>query len=299
MLDAHRLRVFKAVVTAGSIHRAAANLGYTPSAVSQHVATLQRETGLTLIQRNGRGVEITATGQLLADAAETALERLASLDSVVADLRDGRVGTLSVSYFASAGAAWIPPIIATLIREFPDLRVDLRLNELNHTDWPSPDVDVFVEGAPFAADAGYDVHHLLKDPYLVVLPETHRLADRAVIPLRELADEAWVDNDFSRGTCRQIILDACSSIGFSPGFNVETHDYPSAIAFVAAGVGITVVPRLGIEAQLTPGLVAIPVVNPAPTRQVGVRVRESLRDNPAARRVVELLRARVDDRSGG
>jgi DNA-binding transcriptional LysR family regulator len=293
MLDAHRLRVFRAVVASGSVNQAATNLGYTPSAISQHVAALQRETGLRLIERNGRGIEPTTTGQLLADAAGEALERLAALDSVVADLRESRVGSLSVSYFASAGAAWIPPVVAALTSEFPDLRVDLRLIELADEKQAPPDVEVYVEGAASGPMRGYDTYPLLEEPYVAVLRETHRLAGLETIPLRELADEPWVDNDFSRGPCRQAVLDACSSVGFSPGFHIETHDYPTAISFVATGVGITILPRLGIGALLPPGLVAVPVVDPVPMRRVSVRVRESLRDNPAARRVVELLRERV------
>lgn len=294
MLDVHRLRVFRAVVASGSVNQAAANLGYTPSAISQHVAALQRETGLRLIERNGRGIQPTTTGRLLAAEAADVLERLAALDSMVTDLRKGRAGSLSVNYFASAGAAWIPPIVATLTTEFPELRVDLRLNELA---WEGqavdPDVEVFVEGAPTGSVHGYDVHPLLEEPYVAVLPGTHRLAGRTSIPLRELADEPWVDNDVARGPCRQVVLDACSSVGFSPGFHVETHDYPTAISFVAAGVGITVLPQLGVGAMLPPGLVAVPVVDPVPMRRVAVRVRESLRENAAARRIVELLHDRV------
>lgn len=293
MLDVHRLRVFRAVVASGSVNQAAANLGYTPSAISQHLGALQRETGLRLIERNGRGIEPTATGRLLAESAAPALERLAALDSVVADLREGRVGSLSVSYFASAGAAWIPPVVATLTREFPELRVNLRLIELAHEQQSAPDVEVFVEGAASGPARGYDVYPLLEEPYLVVLPAAHRLAGRAAVPLRELAEEPWVDNDFSQGPCRQVVLDACSSVGFSPGFHVETHDYPTAVSFVAAGAGITVIPRLGAGAQLPPGLVAIPVVDPVPVRRIAVRVRESLRANPAVRRIIELLRENV------
>lgn len=293
MLDVHRLRVFRAVVATGSVHRAADNLGYTPSAVSQHLAALQRETGLQLIERNGRGIEPTGTGRLLAEEATSVLERLSALDAVVAGLREGRVGSLSVSYFASAGAAWIPPVVATLTREFPDLRIDLRLLELAEELQDPPDVEVFVQGSPSSPVGGYDVHPLLDEPYVVVLPDTHRLAEREAVPLRELADEQWVDNDFSRGACRQVVLEACSSAGFSPSFRVETHDYPTAISFVSAGIGITVLPRLGIATMLPDGLVALPVVDPTPVRHVAVRVRESLREHPAALRFLELLRERA------
>lgn len=296
MLDAHRLRVFTAVVASGSVNQAAANLGYTPSAVSQHLAALQRETGLRLTERNGRGIVPTATGQLLADEAATVLERLAALDTVVADLREGRVGSLSISYFASAGAAWIPPLVATLTREFPELRIDLRLLELTRESDGPPDVEIFVEGGPSSSVRGYDVHPLLEEPYLAVLPVSHPLAGRDSVTLRDLADEPWVDNDFSRGPCRQIVIDACASIGFAPDFHVETHDYPTAISFVAAGVGITVLPRLGLGV-LPSGVAAVPVVEPTPMRRISVRVRESLRDNPAAHRIVELLRDRTSANS--
>lgn len=292
MLDAHRLRMFTAVVASGSVNQAAANLGYTPSAVSQHLTALQRETGLRLMERSGRGIEPTATGRLLADEAAAVLERLAALDTVVADLREGRVGSLSISYFASAGAAWIPPLVATLTQEFPELRIDLRLLELAGESQGPPDVEIFVEGGPSGSVRGYDVHPLLEEPYLAVLPMVHPLAARESVTLRDLADEPWVDNDFSRGPCRQIVIDACASVGFSPGFHVETHDYPTAISFVAAGVGITVLPRLGLGV-LPPGLAAVPVVDPTPVRRISVRVREALRQNPAAVRIVELLRDRI------
>lgn len=293
MLDAHRLRVFRAVVASGSVNQAAANLGYTPSAISQQLAALQRETGLRLIERSGRGIEPTSTGRLLADEAAAVLEQLAALDSVVADLRESRIGSLSVSYFASAGAAWIPPVIATLTGEYPELRVDLRLIELADEKQSAPDVEIYVEGSASGPMQGYDTYPLLEEPYVAVLPAAHRLAGQKTIPLRELAEEPWVDNDFSRGPCRQVVLDACASVGFNPTFHVETHDYPTAISFVAAGVGITVLPPLGIGAITPPGLVAVPVVDPVPQRRIAVRVRESLRENPAARRVVELLRERV------
>lgn len=293
MPDVHRLRVFRAVVAAGSVNGAAAHLGYTPSAVSQHLAALQRETGLRLLERNGRGIGITATGRLLAEEAAGVLERLSALDAVVADLREGRVGRLSVSYFASAGAAWIPPVVAALTREFPELRVDLRLFELaDEADGP-PDVAVFVEHDSAAPLRGYDVHPLLAEPYLVVLPEGHRLAGRTHVRMRELADEPWVDNDFSRGPCRQVVLDACSSVGFSPAFRIETHDYPTAISFVATGVGVTVLPRLAVATPLPADVVARPVVDPVPVRRIAVGVREALRQDPAATRFLTLLRERV------
>jgi DNA-binding transcriptional LysR family regulator len=292
MLDIQRLRVFRAIVATGSVSGAATSLGYTPSAVSQHLSALQRETGLVLVERRGRGIEPTATGLAFAGELGSVFERLARVENVVGDLRAGRVGRLTISYFASAGAAWIPPVVAALAREFPQLRLDLRLVELAGEVPFLPDVEIFVDGAATSATDGYQVTELLWEPYVAVLPVGHALAGRREIPLAELRDELWVDNDFSRGPCRQQVLDACAAAGFSPAFQVETHDYPSAIAFVAAGVGITVLPRLG--ATLLPaGVRAVPIVDPVPYRRIMLRTRNSVRDHPAVRRAATLLRNRA------
>jgi DNA-binding transcriptional LysR family regulator len=297
MLDVHRLRVLRTVVATGSVGAAATTLGYTPSAVSQHLATLQRETGLLLIERKGRGIEPTAAGRTLADEAGRVLESLSGVEGVVGDLRAGRVGRLSISYFASAGAAWIPPVVAGLMHEFPDLRLDLRLIELLGDEHPDPDIEIFVGGAAeHLRDGGGNgqskVHHLLDDPYVVVVPVDHALAGEPQVALGELATERWVDNDFNRGFCRQVILDACTEAGFTPDFRIETHDYPTAISFVAAGVGVTVLPSLG-TARLPAGVVAIPLVSPTPVRHEYVAVKASVEHHPAARRAVDLLRERV------
>jgi DNA-binding transcriptional LysR family regulator len=295
MLDVHRLRVLRTVVATGSVGAAATTLGYTPSAVSQHLTALQRETGLKLIERRGRGIEPTAAGRTLALEAGRVLASLSGVEGVVGDLRAGRVGSLSICYFASAGAAWIPPVVAGLMQEFPDLRLDLRLIELLGDEHADPDLEVFVGATDeLTRDrAGQStVHHLLDDPYVVVLPSDHALADRDDVGLGELAAERWVDNDFSRGYCRQVILDAGAEAGFSPDFRIETHDYPTAISFVAAGVGVTVMPSLGTT-TLPPGVVARPLVSPTPVRHVYVAVKASVEQHPAAVRALALLRNRV------
>ena len=129
MLDVHRLRIFRSVVASGSVQAAATALGYTPSAVSQHVAALQRETGLTLLERAGRGVRPTASGLALAAQADGVLARLGEAEAVVADLRAGRTGSLSLAYFASVGAAWLPHVVRRLTTDFPGVRLDLELSE--------------------------------------------------------------------------------------------------------------------------------------------------------------------------
>jgi len=289
MLDVHRLRVFRSVVASGSVAAAAANLGYTPSAVSQHVTALQRETGLTLIERVGRGVRPTAAGLALAVQADGVLARLGEAEAAVADLRTGRTGTISIAYFASVGAAWLPDVVRRLTAEFPGVRLDLELREHIPDDpHERADVQIVVAKHGFQPGSGFRATHLLDEPYVVVMPTGHRFADRDEVELSELADESWVDNDFARGWCRQNLLEACTAAGFSPQFHVEAHDYPTALAFVGAGVGITVLPRLG-AGQIPLGAVAVPVVRPAPVRSIFAVVRDGVAQTPPARAALEEL----------
>jgi len=293
MIDVQRLRVLSSVVASGSVSAAAVSMGYTPSAISQQLTALQKSTGLQLVQRVGRGIEPTVAGERLAAEARRVLASISGVEALVADLRTGRVGSLSICYFSSAGAAWLPPIVAALITEFPDLRLDLRLSEWgDDTRSPVADIEVFVARNRPVPAHGYTIHHLQDDPYVVIVPAGHRFAGRDQVTLGELTADLWVDNDFNRGTCRQILLDACAGAGFVPDFPVETPDYPTAIQFVAAGVGITVMPLLG-AVNLPTQVVAVPVSDRQLIRHIWVAVRGSVQQHPAVHRVLELLHRRV------
>src|ERR671917_2115769 len=114
MLDLRRLRVLRGVVATGSMAAAADELGYTPSAVSQHLAALEREAGTPLLERAGRGVRPTPAGALLAEHAAAVLARLAEAEAALADLVAGRIGRLGVTFFPTAGASLVPPAVAAL-----------------------------------------------------------------------------------------------------------------------------------------------------------------------------------------
>jgi DNA-binding transcriptional LysR family regulator len=290
VLDVHRLRVFRSVVASGSIQAAAANLGYTPSAVSQQVAALQRETGLALLTRVGRGVQPTSAGRALAAQVDGVLERLGEVELAVADLREGRDGALSIGYFASAGSAWMPHVVRALSTTYPDLRLDLGLRD-GLADDPREwfDVQVVVQAEEFAPPSGLRAVHLLREPYVAVMPLGSPLAGEPVVELGRLRTERWIDNDVFQGWCRRNLLDACRAAGFSPPFHVEAHDYRTAVAFVAAGIGLTVLPRLG-AADLPDGVVAVPLTGPTPERSIHAVVRERLEDTVTVRTAVAALR---------
>lgn len=294
MLDVRRMQVLRAVVTTGSITAAAANLGYTPSAISQQVASLEKQAGLPLLERVGRGVRPTLAGRLLTEHAAHITDRLAEAEAALADLRAGRTGRLRVRYFATAGAALVPPAVAAFRARHADVRLDLKVTEpdnpLVEVEAGRADVAVVVAHLSSEPARGVRLVHLLDDPYLAVLPRGHELTRKRVLDLADLADEPWVDSAALPGPCRGIVLDACACAGFSPGYVVEADDYPTAQGFVAAGLGVAIVPKLSLGV-VHPGVVVRRLRNPEPTRTICAAVRDEGVDAPAVVSLLEALKA--------
>jgi DNA-binding transcriptional LysR family regulator len=288
MLDVRRMQVLLAVVDSGSVTGAAALLGYTPSAVSQQVAVLEKEAGTALLERVGRGVRATAAGVLLAQYADAIGRQVAEAETALADLVAGRTGRLAVRYFATAGAGLVAPAVARLRAEHPGVRIDLKLADPD----PLPDVRegradlALVVGSP-GGFGGVRLLHLQDDPYFAVLPASHRLASRPYVEMTDLAEEVWVGSEWP-GPCLDAQLAACEAAGFRPVFAVESEDYVTAQGFVAAGLGIALIPRLGLGAR-HPSVLVREVRRPVPVRGIYAAVRESAPEQPALSAFVAAL----------
>lgn len=290
-MDLNRLRTFRSVIATGSIRGAAQALRYSPASVSQQVAQLQRDTGLTLLSRVGRGVEPTPAGLALAARTDSLVAELADLDDFVAGLRAGRSGTYTLCYFSSLGAAWMPEIMARLTREFPDVRVELYVRDAyDPQSRPRPDLQLVAEAEPPPAPRGYQAIPLTSDPYVVAVPVTHPLAaHEGPLRLETLQHDTWIDTNAGQGSCRQITIDACVAAGFRPDLGVQAQDYATALAMVAAGVGISVLPRIGAKAS-PPGVVIRPVAPPTPRRVISALVATEALVSPVTERALALAR---------
>jgi DNA-binding transcriptional LysR family regulator len=135
---------------------------------------------------------------------------------------------------------------------------------------------------------GFRLVHLLDDPYDAVLPLGHPLADREVIDLHELSGEQWVSSE-PPGPCLEPVIDSCAAAGFTPDFVIRSEDYATAQGFVAAGLGVGLMPRLGLRSR-HPGVVVRPVRNPEPVRVISAVARETALDQPALRSLLTALR---------
>ncbi len=287
MLDPHRLSVFRSVVASGSVQAAADNLGLTSSAVSQHLAALQRETGLDLFQRAGRGIAPTEAALVLDAQSDEPMSQWGRLEQVVTDLRDGRSGRLSIGYFASAGSAWMPALVRRLTAEYPDLVLELRLNEVEQGG-PRPDLDLVIDPPDTPLPAGLRRVDLTEDPFVAVLPRDHALAGEREILLTDLRGETWVSNDYPRAVGHRVLVAACAAVGLRPRFTVQAQDHHTAIGFVAAGIGVSVMPGLAARG-LPPSVVRVDLAPPAPVRHLAVVVRRLGASTAPTERAVQLL----------
>jgi DNA-binding transcriptional LysR family regulator len=253
MLDVKRLRVLREVAARGSFSAAAESLTYTQSAVSQQIAALEREAGTRLVERSARGVRLTEAGRALVRHADVILARLADAEAeleAIAGLRGGRLRLVS---FATAGATLMPQAIAEFRERHPGVELTLEPGEpdeaIARLKAGECDIALTIE-APFCAieDDGIDRTQLLDDPMYVVLPREHPLAAKPRIKLEELGGEPWIGG--SSGGCpdTRILLRACSTAGFEPRIAFHSDDYLAIQGFVAAGVGVSLIPDLALLA---------------------------------------------------
>lgn len=276
--DLGRLRIWRAVVAAGSVNGAARNLRYAPASVSQQIIALEKSVGFPLYRRVGRGIEITEAGHRLADQAEELFAAAGRLDTLVADLKSGPGTRVRIGCFASAAKEWIPQVLRQTVRRFPELQFDIQSNEpVPLPDRGAVDIDISNEVPHLGVDPvpGYTRTEVLLDPFVVVVPRTHALARLDVVPLAELAEAPLIDLDVSGSPTGQVIDHAVASAGFVPRYVAGAEDHYAVLAMVGAGIGLTVQPRLAVG-DLPRGLVALPLVDPTPVRRIVVHVKSTV-----------------------
>lgn len=289
MLNLERLRVLRAIAATGSVRGAAGTLHVTTSAVSQQMARLEREIGQPLVERNGRGIRLTDAALLLSEHAGELLAQAEAVETDLARHRGAVLGELRIAAFATAARGLLPTALAALRGRYPALRV--------HTAEQEPDValpavaagdlDLAIgqdwPEAPLTAPDGLTRTGLLDDVFDVALPAQHRLADRPALDLAELADADWVGwsaGQLCHDWLRRTVPDA--------SVLHTASEHATQLAFVAAGLGVALLPRLGRDP--VPAGVRFAAVRPAPVRRVFAVWRSAASRQPAIRATLAALR---------
>ncbi|MFE0100257.1 LysR family transcriptional regulator [Streptomyces sp. NPDC059009] len=294
MLDLARLRALHAVSVHGTVGAAATALGYTPSAVSQQIAKLERETRTTLLERRGRGVALTEEALHL---AETARELMAIVERAETELEERRgvpAGRLTVAAFASAARGLLPQVLAELARDHPQL--DARMSEVD----PHLSIDLVAKGAvdlavvhdwdiaPLPTPPGVDQAVIGDDLCDLVVPAGHRLAGRASVRREELKGERWITQPPGL-VCHEWLIRTLREAGCEPDIAHQAEENPTLVALAAAGLGIALIPRLG-RGPLPQGAVTVRL-DPLPVRRLYALWRTGAARRPAIAETVRVLRA--------
>jgi DNA-binding transcriptional LysR family regulator len=298
MLNVSRLRVLREVAQQGSFSSAADALDYTQSAVSQAVATLEAETGATLLHRDRRGVRPTAAGAALISHADGILARIEAAEAEVQAILGLSGGLVRMASFPTAGATLMPLAIARFRAAHP--QVELTLAEGEPEDIAPRlragelDLALLFEFRGGSLGSGFSRAELLEDPMHVVLPVAHALTERPALRLADLRDEPWIQTSAGSPCARQVVR-SCQAAGFTPAVSFESDDYATVQGLVAAGVGVALIPQLALA-----GVRADVVVRPLTPRLRRRVVAATPRDGaiPAAAAMVEVL-AGVARRYGG
>lgn len=278
ILDARRLLIFREVARQGSISAAARVLGWTQPAVSQHLRALERSIGSPVLLRGTTGVALTDAGRLLLPRADAVAAELYLAAEEMADLVALRRGRVRVAAYPSAAATLFPRTVAALRGSHPEIDVTLLEAE------PPEALAALTAGeVDVALVFGYDEvevppgtawHQLGDEPVLLVLPAERPVTDEPA-SLAAFAEEPWV---VGCERCRAHAVQRCRDAGFEPQVRHVSDDYVVVQNLVAAGLGVTLLPRSALEAYRHPRLRAVPGFG---RRRFGAVYREGAAEVPA------------------
>ncbi|HVP01288.1 MAG TPA: LysR substrate-binding domain-containing protein [Solirubrobacteraceae bacterium] len=297
MLDIRRMRVLREVAARGSFSAAAAALAYTQSAVSQQIAALERETGTRLVERGARGVRLTDAGRALVAHTDAILARLDDAEAELDAIAGLRSGHLRLVAFPSVASSLMPPAIARFRDAHPAVELTLRPAEpedgMALVKAGEADIALTIETADERAALveGLDREVLLDDPMFLVLPRGHALAARRRLRLEDLAGEAWIMGS-NTGTCpdARILLRACARAGFEPDVAFQSDDYLAIQGFIAAGVGVSLIPDLALV-TVRDDVIVRSLGPAAPRRRIVAATLQGAWASPAKEAMLDVLRA--------
>ncbi|MFI6829338.1 MULTISPECIES: LysR family transcriptional regulator [unclassified Kribbella] len=292
MIEVRRLRVLRALADHGTVTAAAEVLHLTPSAVSQQLAALESEVGQELLERRGRRVAITSAGRLLLTHTDTILTEVERAEEAMRLHANGSTGEVRITAFATAISLLVAPALARLRATNPGLDLVIRDAEGHQgiTQLLDGDVDIAIavehRGSPRPDDRRLVRIPLYAEPFVAVLPPSHPAAAHDTIELAMLAGDDWVMTA-PGNPIRDVVVLACEQAGFQPRVVHQSDDFRAVAALVAAGAGVSLVPRLAVPA---PTLALIrPLPDPVPTRRVYAAVRPGRADHPLVTATLAVL----------
>ncbi|MEZ5342079.1 MAG: LysR family transcriptional regulator [Acidimicrobiales bacterium] len=297
MINLEAVASLRAVQLEGSVVSAASALGFTPSGVSQQIKRLERQAGVALLERVGRGVILTQAGRQLVEEGSRLLGEVEAIESALHRESGTVAGTIRLVAFATAVRGLVAPALPLLLTGHPDLHVRL----LERDPWDAIDLvasgqsDVGVVHSwgdvPLAIPEHVEQIDLAEDVADVVMHRDHPRATQSILSPRDLIDETWIATP--DGTiCREWLTRMHDGTGGRPNIVHQSTEFESHIALVAAGLGVALVPRLG-RSLLPDTVVAVAVHDPVPHREISFIVRRTMNNSPSVSAILSVLQDTV------
>ncbi len=293
MLDLVAVRSLIAVEDQGSVVEAAQSLGFTPSAVSQQIKRLERQSGCELLERVGRGVILSERGRRLAEHGRRLLGEMEALENVALGHDRPAAGDLRIAAFSTACRGLIAPLLSRLARSAPDLNVTVQELDprecLTLVERGGADLGVVHDWNTIPLDPGSSLESvcLFTDLADVLLPAEHPLAAADAVQPPDLLQERWISTH-EGSICDDWLNQMFALHGARPDVRFRDASFESHLAFVQQGAAVALVPRLG-RPRLPAGVRAVKVANPIPQRRVYSVWRQASRENAARRHVQQAL----------
>jgi len=268
-IEVRHLQALVAVAEAGTFGKAADVLGYTQSAVSQQIASLERATGTPVFDRPGgpKPVRLTAAGEVLLEHAHTVLATLRIAEADIDAVTNGSRGRLRVGLMQSVGTQILPSLLTRFAAERPE--VQIVLHEAHDADEllamvERQDLDIAFS-AQLEPEGPFVTQRVLDDPFVLLAPNTAAWRDRRRVSIDEVATHPLVGNR-NPSCCGQALL----AFGdLEPSFVFESDDNSTIQGCVAAGLGVSLAPMLTIDLD-DPTTVIVEIDPPVPPRTITV-----------------------------
>lgn len=295
MLNLNRLRMLREVASRGTIAAAAEAFFMSPSAVSQQMAVLEREAGVPLLEREGRGVRLTDAGRRLVLNTERILAEIEHAEAELAASSGGVVGHVRVSAFPTAARAILIPALVDLRSGHPNLQIstiDLEPEE-SQPALKARELDLVLtyewDVLPSIEDPGIEREELLAERVSLALPANHPAALRGgPVAISELVDEQWIVGRDSTSML-DLVKAAAHQSGFEPRTGIHSMDFGVILAAVGAGLGVALGPQLAFT-ERHPDVAVREIADLQLNRSIWAAIRRGSGQMPGIAAVLGALR---------
>jgi len=281
-MDTARCKAFIASAETGSFTRAAEQLNYTPSGVSQLVSALEKELGIELLRRTQKGVSLTENGEILMPAAREFVNSENNIFEIASNISGLLVGSVTIASYASVAAYWLPGIIKEFEKAYPWVNIRLiegiRKDITKLLDDEIADIGIF----SYKDNMSYEWIPLSQDPIVVVFPKDHPLAKKKTISMDMLKNERFIlpalghDED-SLDIIKENNIDLTSQF--------STLNDISTLSMVEQGLGICLLNSLAVK--MHPSNVKMVPLSPETHITLGIAYNKSKASAPAVKKFIE------------